>query len=68
MKEIWTETSKGSTIERDRKIGKLFVRGDSVIIIVKNPGAQSAKSQKEEAGVTSMEDGGGGKRVKMQVE
>ena len=43
------------------------MRGDSVIIIVKNPGAQSAKSQKEEIGITSTEEGGG-KRVKMQVE
>ena len=42
VKEFWTEPQrKGSTgepIMRDRRIGKLFVRGDSVIIVVKNPG------------------------------
>ena len=41
VKEFWTEIPKGkgsAPIDRDRNIGKLFVRGDSVVIVVKNPG------------------------------
>ena len=41
VKEMWTETSKGGTgrtkgqvIHKDRYIAKMFVRGDSVILIV----------------------------------
>jgi len=42
VKEFWTEIPKGkgaAPVSRDRNIGKLFVRGDSVVIVVKNPGA-----------------------------
>jgi len=41
VKEFWTEIPKGkgaTPVNRDRNIGKLFVRGDSVVIVVKNPG------------------------------
>ena len=38
--EIWTETLKGKkqrTKNKDRFIPKMFLRGDSVILVVKNP-------------------------------
>lgn len=42
--EFWTETSKGGKgkvkggqINKDRFISKMFLRGDSVILVVKNP-------------------------------
>jgi small nuclear ribonucleoprotein D2 len=42
---MWTETSKGgknnaargTAINKDRYISKMFLRGDSVILIVSNP-------------------------------
>ena len=44
VKEIWTEapvTGKGKKrsqpINKDRVISKLFVRGDSVVLVIKNP-------------------------------
>lgn len=44
VKEMWTEvptTSKGSKksqpINRDRFISKMFLRGDSVIVVLRNP-------------------------------
>ena len=46
VKEMWTETSKGgkgktrgAAVNKDRYISKMFLRGDSVIIIVSNPAA-----------------------------
>ena len=44
VKEMWTETSKGgkgtsrgTSINKDRYVSKMFLRGDSVILIVSNP-------------------------------
>ena len=44
VKEMWTETSKGgkgnprgAAINKDRYVSKMFLRGDSVILIVSNP-------------------------------
>lgn len=39
--EQWTEGSNRSTnvVVKDRKISKLFLRGDCVVLIVKNPQA-----------------------------
>merc|ERR1712216_25608 len=43
VKEMWTETPKGSATEKskpvnkDRFISKMFLRGDSVIIVLRNP-------------------------------
>ncbi|CAK8680052.1 small nuclear ribonucleoprotein Sm D2-like [Clavelina lepadiformis] len=44
IKEMWTETPKSGKgkkkqqpVNRDRFISKMFLRGDSVIIILKNP-------------------------------
>mmetsp|Transcript_24839 Transcript_24839/g.58277 ORF Transcript_24839/g.58277 Transcript_24839/m.58277 type:complete len:112 (+) Transcript_24839:346-681(+) len=44
VKEMWTETSKGGkgktrgkAVNKDRYVSKMFLRGDSVIIIVSNP-------------------------------
>ena len=52
VKEMWTETSKGgkdshrrgTTMNKDRYISKLFLRGDSVILMVRNPAALVASS------------------------
>ncbi|OAF69474.1 hypothetical protein A3Q56_02785 [Intoshia linei] len=38
VKEMWTEkSSKSGIINKDRFISKMFLRGDSVILVVKNP-------------------------------
>jgi len=44
VKEMWTETSKGGksktrgmAVNKDRYVSKMFLRGDSVILIVSNP-------------------------------
>ena len=53
VKEMWTENSKGGkgktrgkTVNKDRYVSKMFLRGDSVIIIVSNPAAL-AEGKKE---------------------
>jgi small nuclear ribonucleoprotein D2 len=50
VKEMWTETTKGgkgrtrgTTINKDRYVSKMFLRGDSVILIVSNPAALAAQ-------------------------
>ena len=43
VKEMWTETPKGGVakkakpVNKDRFISKMFLRGDSVIIVLRNP-------------------------------
>ncbi len=43
VKEMWTEMPKGNKgkkshpINRERFISKMFLRGDSVILILRNP-------------------------------
>jgi len=38
--EMWTEsTKKGQGLAKERKISKLFLRGDCVVLVVKNPQA-----------------------------
>ncbi len=43
VKEMWTEYpkggkgKKGKPITKDRIINKMFLRGDSVILVLKNP-------------------------------
>tara|TARA_B100000530_G_scaffold25471_1_gene16061 strand:+ start:242 stop:535 length:294 start_codon:yes stop_codon:yes gene_type:complete len=42
VKEVWTERneikeSRMATINKDRFISKLFLRGDSIILVLKNP-------------------------------
>jgi small nuclear ribonucleoprotein D2 len=51
VKEMWTETSrggkgktKGTAVNKDRYVNKMFLRGDSVIIIVSNPAALAEKA------------------------
>eukprot|EP00128_Syssomonas_multiformis_P004782 Colp12_sorted_trinity150504_noHs@20640 len=46
VKEMWTETpqsgkgkKKSKPVNKDRYISKLFLRGDSVILVLRNPGA-----------------------------
>jgi len=39
VKEMWTETPKGKgkkAINKDRFISKMFLRGDSVILVLRN--------------------------------
>ena len=50
VKEMWLEVPKSGSgkkkakpIPKDRYISKLFVRGDSVILVLRNPGATEAK-------------------------
>lgn len=52
VKEMWTETSKGgkgqsrgSAVNKDRYVSKMFLRGDSVIIIVSNPAALAGDAE-----------------------
>jgi small nuclear ribonucleoprotein D2 len=63
VKEMWTETSrggkgrtKGTAVNKDRYVNKMFLRGDSVIIIVSNPAALAEKTS-----TTTTVGGGGGK-------
>lgn len=49
---MWTETSKGgkgkqrgTAINKERFVSKLFLRGDSVILIVSNPAALAAEEK-----------------------
>jgi small nuclear ribonucleoprotein D2 len=44
VKEMWTEVpkagkgaKKGRPINKDRYISKLFLRGDSVVLVLRNP-------------------------------
>jgi len=43
VKEMWVERPKsakgkgGQPVNRDRYISKMFLRGDSVVIVLKNP-------------------------------
>ena len=42
VKEVWTERneikdSRMATINKDRFMSKLFLRGDSIILVLKNP-------------------------------
>ena len=49
---MWTEHSKGgkgksrgTAVNKDRYISKMFVRGDSVILVVSNPASLAAQQQ-----------------------
>ena len=44
VKEIWSETSSkgGAAAHKDRYIGKMFLRGDNVVIVVANPAAAAS--------------------------
>uniref|UniRef100_A0A7S0CH95 Small nuclear ribonucleoprotein Sm D2 n=1 Tax=Proboscia inermis TaxID=420281 RepID=A0A7S0CH95_9STRA len=51
VKEMWTETSKGGKgkkrgqpVNKDRFVSKMFLRGDSVILVVSNPAALVSSS------------------------
>jgi len=55
VKEMWTETpkagkgkKKSQPVNKDRYISKLFLRGDSVILVLRNPGGASATADKME--------------------
>lgn len=37
VKELWTEKSGKKTVNRERFVSKLFLRGDSVIVVLKAP-------------------------------
>ena len=60
VKEMWTETTKGgkgrtrgTTINKDRYVSKMFLRGDSVILIVSNPAALAAQEGANGSGAAS---------------
>lgn len=62
VKEMWTENSKGgkknnrgTAVNKDRYVSKMFLRGDSVIIIVSNPAALAEQQQKAVAAVAEGE-------------
>ena len=44
VKELWSETNRkgGSATHKDRYIGKMFLRGDNVVIVVANPAAAAS--------------------------
>jgi len=54
---MWTETSKGgksgaankskrgTAVNKDRYVSKMFLRGDSVVLIVSNPAGLAAQQQ-----------------------
>jgi len=49
---MWTETSKGgkgknrgAAVNKERYVSKMFLRGDSVILIVSNPAALAQQKQ-----------------------
>mmetsp|Transcript_3811 Transcript_3811/g.8414 ORF Transcript_3811/g.8414 Transcript_3811/m.8414 type:complete len:110 (+) Transcript_3811:180-509(+) len=51
VKEMWTEYSKGgkdrkrgTSVNKDRYVSKMFLRGDSVILVVSNPAALTGPS------------------------
>mmetsp|Transcript_21996 Transcript_21996/g.30622 ORF Transcript_21996/g.30622 Transcript_21996/m.30622 type:complete len:113 (-) Transcript_21996:23-361(-) len=51
VKEMWTETAKGgkgktrgATLNKDRYVSKMFLRGDSVILVVSNPAGLQQQS------------------------
>lgn len=49
VKEMWTETpksgkgKKAKPVNKDRYIAKMFLRGDSVILVLRNPMAAAVK-------------------------
>lgn len=49
VKEMWTETpksgkgKKAKPVNKDRYIAKMFLRGDSVILVLRNPMATAGK-------------------------
>lgn len=58
VKEMWTEvpkTGKGQKkarpVNKDRFISKMFLRGDSVILVLRNAGAAAAAQPKKETPV-----------------
>lgn len=60
VKETWTETSKGgkgkkrgTVVNKDRYVSKMFLRGDSVILIVSNPASLVGGGGEETAAATS---------------
>mmetsp|Transcript_18138 Transcript_18138/g.20930 ORF Transcript_18138/g.20930 Transcript_18138/m.20930 type:complete len:117 (+) Transcript_18138:124-474(+) len=57
VKEMWTERSKGgkgktrgTTVNKDRYVSKMFLRGDSVILIISNPSNLKSDKDSSEAG------------------
>jgi len=53
---MWTENAKGgkgktrgTAVNKDRYVSKMFLRGDSVIIIVSNPVALAEQQQQQAA-------------------
>lgn len=64
VREIWIEYPKGGSggggkgngVPKERMIPKMFLRGDSVIIVMANPAGAARSSKSDEEGVTKMEE------------
>lgn len=60
VKEMWTESAKGgkgkqqrgAAVNKDRYVSKMFLRGDSVILIVSNPAALAATASSDDNKLT----------------
>eukprot|EP00040_Diaphanoeca_grandis_P005038 m.31104 g.31104 ORF g.31104 m.31104 type:complete len:125 (-) comp16397_c0_seq1:54-428(-) len=55
VKEMWTETprsgkgqKRSKPINKDRYISKMFIRGDTVILVLRNPAGSTAVKEGEE--------------------
>ena len=58
VKEMWTELpmtgkKKAKPVNKDRYISKMFLRGDSIILVVKNPLATQKRSPLATAAASS---------------
>ena len=47
VKEMWTEVGKdGKSVPRDRFIGKMFLRGDDIILVLRRPSSTTISKPK----------------------
>ena len=48
VKEMWTEVGKdgGKSVSRDRFIGKMFLRGDNIILVLRRPSSTTISKPK----------------------
>ena len=47
VKEMWTEVGKdGKSVPRDRFIGKMFLRGDDIVLVLRRPSSTTISKPK----------------------
>eukprot|EP01108_Squamamoeba_japonica_P002511 TRINITY_DN2208_c0_g1_i1.p1 TRINITY_DN2208_c0_g1~~TRINITY_DN2208_c0_g1_i1.p1 ORF type:complete len:172 (-),score=79.15 TRINITY_DN2208_c0_g1_i1:83-598(-) len=65
VKEMWTEVSKKKVVNKDRFVSKMFLRGDSVVIVLRNPlggpgkgkpAATTQKRHRDASGASAVEE------------